>query len=835
MSISTCVRSCGCRTYSYWMVMMRKSTSVWLRSAQIRVEALLPFLPHISGLGIEISSAAAAEQLRGSLGEFHGRLERIWVEYSVEIDECINSIGESCKEVYLASTGSSYITVELGTKVEKVVLAGKLSSKTLRCFTALPSNQLIILDLSHCRLPHRMKVSVDDILERHHGSLSYMAFKYFPLPLSRLAGVGARYPRLVCFPKLLRGLDVMQVVLTDLSPRMTYSAPTGSREDYFSRFDHLPLIGWSEFGVFASTLAIFDFCELEATWASLAGEIKGLWAAAAKSVEQLYGDYRKYVPASKLPPASFDLELSSDSGSAEVDDDNSRLSGNRVKSLDGCLDGLAHLKHLDLSYNRLTSLEDAGSSLGNLMALERLELQGNSISQLLGLQQCWRPPPPSSPLNASDSMPPGVTYLDLRDNRIEDSTQLLYISGMTIKQLLMRGSREHRNTICEDANYRLMVLQTLPDIEVLDGRIVTEDERREARSKALVILRCTRKDERVKLPADRTGSTLAQHSTRRSASHLRNPWVDTSRSTGSREKAASEPLGGGRSSLRRSQQVEAVESLSTQNDSAEANRRIQGDEHRECERQVRQLRAMVATMQEHYEAMLREASARLDGTRDQLEAIEEERRRLEASVKHGEKAKLKHEAALAKDLKLLEADMEKRNRRLKTLEENLTKSEQEGQEAHKVVEELQREKEELLTAKEDLITKCSNMEEKIKDLEESMLKMRELELEVSRLKAHKAEEPVAAPVKPSREDVSAEVEAAKREAIAVVEEKASRLEGEVADLKRELQERREQIRCQRQAYVALEEQFRLKAERDESRVTELTAQLGSERKMSKLS
>ncbi|EER10748.1 hypothetical protein Pmar_PMAR000793 [Perkinsus marinus ATCC 50983] len=290
------------------------------------VKALLPFLPHISGLGIEISSAAAAEQLKESLGEFRGRLERIWVEYSVEIDECIDYIGESCKEVYLASTGSSYITVELGTKVEEVVLAGKLSCKTLRCLAALPSNQLIILDLSHCRLPHRMEVSVDDILERHHGSLSYMAFKYFPLPLSRLAGVGARYPRLVCFPKLVRGLDVMQVVLTDLSPRMTFSAPTGSREDYFSRFDHLPLIGWSEFGVFASTLAIFDFCELEATWASLAGEIKGLWAAAAKSVEQLYGDYRKYVPASKLPAASFDLELSSDSGSAEVDDDNSRSS-----------------------------------------------------------------------------------------------------------------------------------------------------------------------------------------------------------------------------------------------------------------------------------------------------------------------------------------------------------------------------------------------------------------------------------------------------------------------------------------------------------------------------
>ncbi|KAF4759586.1 hypothetical protein FOZ63_007171, partial [Perkinsus olseni] len=178
-----------------------------------------------------------------------------------------------------------------------------------------------------------------------------------------------------------------------------------------------------------------------------------------------------------------------------------RLSGNRVKGLDGCLDGLVHLKRLDLSYNRLTSLEDAGSSLGNLLGLERLELQGNNISQLLGLQQCWRAPvtPSSSPANGSSS---GLIYLDLRDNRIEDSTQLLYISGMGIKQLLLRGSREHCNTICDDQDYRLMALQTLPDLEVLDGRIVTEEERRGARSKPLVILGTTKRREPANPAAD---------------------------------------------------------------------------------------------------------------------------------------------------------------------------------------------------------------------------------------------------------------------------------------------------------------------------------------------
>ncbi|KAF4735285.1 hypothetical protein FOZ62_030266 [Perkinsus olseni] len=546
-----------------------------------------------------------------------------------------------------------------------------------------------------------------------------------------------------------------------------------------------------------------------------------------------------------------------------------RLSGNRVKGLDGCLDGLVHLKRLDLSYNRLTSLEDAGSSLGNLLGLERLELQGNNISQLLGLQQCWRAPvtPSSSPANGSSS---GLIYLDLRDNRIEDSTQLLYISGMGIKQLLLRGSREHRNAICDDQDYRLTALQTLPDLEVLDGRIVTEEERREARSKPLVILGTTKRREPANPASDNRGlerrlraalsrddlpincigplrgmalmsTATAQQESRRSTTTPRNPWMDAAQaarnpSGGSREGRASLNLSSGtRSSLRRSHQVEAVETLSSQNDSSAANRL--GADHRECERQMTQLRAMVTTMQEHYETMLREAAARFDGAREQLEATEEERRRLEASLKHGEKVKCKQEAALARDLRLLEADMEKRTTRLKTLEENLAKSEEKAEETQRMVDKLQKEKEELLAAKEDLTAKCSEMEERASELAASENRVRELELEIQTMKACEKGSMEAAVVTPgpSREDISAAVEAARREAAVVSGEKVSRLEEEKTALKKELQERKDQIRCQRQAYEALEQQLRLSTKQEQSRIAELTDELRSEKNASKSS
>ncbi|KAF4757141.1 hypothetical protein FOZ63_007027, partial [Perkinsus olseni] len=86
---------------------------------------------------------------------------------------------------------------------------------------------------------------------------------------------------------------------------------------------------------------------------------------------------------------------------------------------------------------------------------------------------------------------------------------------------------------------------------------------------------------------------------------------------------------------------------------------------------------------------------------------------------------------------------------------------------------------------------------------------------------------------PSREDISAAVEAARREAAVVSGEKVSRLEEEKIALKKELQERKDQIRCQRQAYEALEQQLRLSTKQEQSRIAELTDELRSEKNASK--
>ncbi|KAF4711337.1 hypothetical protein FOZ62_001144 [Perkinsus olseni] len=228
-------------------------------------------------------------------------------------------------EVYLACLGGSLplrITPKIGTRVERLTLAGKLSSKSLECLLSLPHNQLISLDLSRCHLPQWQPFGVyAEIVECHEASLSYMAFKCAPPPtISELASVSGRHPRLLCFPKLVRGhSDVLSVTVTDLSPRMTFSSPTGSREKYFARYDHLSLIGWDAFGVVASTFGYIEFERLLESWSLLEDGLKSSWRVTAESVEQRYREYRKFVPVSWTAPASFDLDVSSASGSEVTD------------------------------------------------------------------------------------------------------------------------------------------------------------------------------------------------------------------------------------------------------------------------------------------------------------------------------------------------------------------------------------------------------------------------------------------------------------------------------------------------------------------------------------
>ncbi|KAF4747659.1 UbiA prenyltransferase domain-containing protein 1, partial [Perkinsus olseni] len=303
-------------------------------SSSRTIKALLPFVPHLSGLGIEVASAFTLELLTESLRGSCGQLGRLWVEFighslaldgscasPKSINENIAEIGDSCMEVYLACLGGSLplrITPKIGTRVERLTLAGKLSGKSLECLLSLPHNQLISLDLSRCHLPQWQPFGVyAEIVECHEASLSYMAFKCAPPPtISELASVSGRHPRLLCFPKLVRGCSgVLSVTITDLSPRMTFSSPTGSREKYFARYDHLPFTGWDAFGVFASTFGCMEFERLLESWLPLEDGLKSSWRVTAESVEQRYREYRRFVPVSRTAPAAFDLDVSSASGS----------------------------------------------------------------------------------------------------------------------------------------------------------------------------------------------------------------------------------------------------------------------------------------------------------------------------------------------------------------------------------------------------------------------------------------------------------------------------------------------------------------------------------------
>ena len=80
------------------------------------------------------------------------------------------------------------------------------------------------------------------------------------------------------------------------------------------------------------------------------------------------------------------------------------LSQNRLSAL-AHLDALTQLRFLNLSYNRLTTMMDAGRSLGNVSTLI---LRGNQLTSARGLERLL-----------------GLTRLDLRDNQLQYGARAL--------------------------------------------------------------------------------------------------------------------------------------------------------------------------------------------------------------------------------------------------------------------------------------------------------------------------------------------------------------------------------------------------------------------------
>lgn len=131
------------------------------------------------------------------------------------------------------------------------------------------------------------------------------------------------------------------------------------------------------------------------------------------------------------------------------------LSGNCIRHVrpEDFMGVADHLKLLDLSCNELQGLE----SFKGLYALEQLHLAYNRIESLEGMMNFW-------------GRRHQLNRLDLRCNRIDQVSQLLFLGGCTALQQVafQEKASDNGNSICDDPIYRTCVFRVLPWLRLLD-------------------------------------------------------------------------------------------------------------------------------------------------------------------------------------------------------------------------------------------------------------------------------------------------------------------------------------------------------------------------------
>ncbi|NXA39299.1 LRCC1 protein, partial [Eudromia elegans] len=151
------------------------------------------------------------------------------------------------------------------------------------------------------------------------------------------------------------------------------------------------------------------------------------------------------------------------------------LHGNRVARIEGLVE-LQGLQHLDLSSNRIRRMEGLGAlrslrtlnlscnlidsvqGLENLLNLSVLNLSYNHIHDLSGFQ-C---------LHGTNSK---LSHIELHSNCINDINHLLQCTkGLCSLTNLTLEKNGKTNPVCHTTGYREAVLQTLPQLKVLDGK-----------------------------------------------------------------------------------------------------------------------------------------------------------------------------------------------------------------------------------------------------------------------------------------------------------------------------------------------------------------------------
>lgn len=133
------------------------------------------------------------------------------------------------------------------------------------------------------------------------------------------------------------------------------------------------------------------------------------------------------------------------------------LSSNCITAIEG-LQNLEKLTLLNLASNRIQTIQ----GLHGLTNLQRLSLAHNFISSLAGLSALQGP-------NNS------LRLLDLRNNAISSLQELSVLAACPhLKSLLLEGGSPG-NPICSLPSYRAAVAAALPQIEDLDGKVLSEE------------------------------------------------------------------------------------------------------------------------------------------------------------------------------------------------------------------------------------------------------------------------------------------------------------------------------------------------------------------------
>ncbi|NWS86594.1 LRCC1 protein, partial [Toxostoma redivivum] len=151
---------------------------------------------------------------------------------------------------------------------------------------------------------------------------------------------------------------------------------------------------------------------------------------------------------------------------------------NLIAKIQG-LDHLRNLQHLDLSSNQIRRIE----GLGSLAKLRSLNLSCNLLTKVEGLEKLFNLTLLNLSYNRIDDLSGfqslhgtrhKIRHIDLHSNCVSDINHLLQCTkGLRCLTNLTLERNGKANPVCHTAGYRETVLQSLPQLVVLDGRNIS--------------------------------------------------------------------------------------------------------------------------------------------------------------------------------------------------------------------------------------------------------------------------------------------------------------------------------------------------------------------------